>query len=42
MFIVEDPKVKHANITTIYKDNKNEKYMQKLLKYQAGWLGAET
>ncbi len=28
-FISEDTKVKHADTTTIYKDNKNEKYLQK-------------
>ena len=27
------------NITTIYKDNKNTKYLQKLLKSQTGRLG---
>jgi hypothetical protein len=34
----EDKKVKHTSITTIYNDNQNGKYLQKLLKSQAGWL----
>ncbi len=32
-------KVKHADFTDIYKDDKNRKYLQKLLKHQAEWLG---
>jgi hypothetical protein len=39
MFITEDTEVKHANITTIYRVNKNRKYLQKLLKRQAESLG---
>ncbi len=35
----EDTEAKHANITTIYTDNQNGKYLQILLKYQAGRLG---
>jgi hypothetical protein len=37
--ITENYFTKHADITTIYKDNKNRVYAQKLLKCEAGWLG---
>ena len=39
MFITEDAKVKHTDITTIFKSNYNGKYIQKLLKNQAERLG---
>ncbi len=38
-FITEDYCTKHRNFTTIYKDNQNRKYLQKLFKCQAGRLG---
>jgi hypothetical protein len=35
-FTTKDYFIKHANITTIYKDNQNREYIQKLLKCRAG------
>ena len=32
MFINRDTNLKHANITTIYRENYDRKYLQKLLK----------
>ncbi len=36
--INQDEKEKHTNIKTVYKDNKNWKYLQKYFKQQAEWL----
>jgi hypothetical protein len=38
---MEDTKVKHTNITTIYKDNENGKYLQKSLKIPS-WEGLDA
>ncbi len=40
-FVTQDIKVKHTNITTIYKDSWNGNYIQKQLKHQAGRLGCK-
>ncbi len=37
--ITEDTNTKYTHIATIYNDNLKRKYIQKLLKCQAGWLG---
>ncbi len=35
MFLTEDIKVKHTDITTVYRDNSTEKFLQMLLKMQS-------
>ncbi len=38
-FIIENTKVNHTSITTIYKDNQNGKNLQQLLKCRAERIG---
>ncbi len=38
-FIIEEPNVKHANITTLYHQYLIRNHLQKILKFQATKLG---